>query len=164
MKKFKNFSTTRKICFIVFSLLTLFILWFVFSHSAKTAEMSSKDSASISQTVADIVNLIFNTSLTSDNTVGFVRICAHIAEFAALSFCFSASFECVVSKEKASFPISVSFAATIATIDEIIQIFFDGRAFQFSDILCDTLGGTIGVLFFSLCLKLVLKIRKRKKL
>ncbi len=162
MKKFKSLSTSRKISFIVFSLLTLFILWFIFSHSAKPAVESSADSEGLSKMVADLINMIFGTSLTSENTVGFVRTFAHFSEFAALSFCASIAIESLKEKSKANFSIALPFGIITAFSDETVQLFFEGRAFQLSDIFIDSLGSITGIIFFALILKIILRSKKEQ--
>lgn len=163
-KNFQQLSNTRKVIFIFFSILTLLIIRFIFSHSARTATVSSGDSAGLSHLTAILINKIFDTSLTADDTVGYVRTFAHIAEFAALCYVFSASYESFSQKYKAPFSVAVPFTFVIAFIDETIQIFFEGRAFQFSDILCDTLGGFLGGVCFYITLKIVYRKTKKGKL
>ncbi len=162
MKKFKSLSTSRKISFIVFSLLTLFILWFIFSHSAKPAAESSADSEGLSHMVAELINKLFNSSLTSDDTVWWVRTFAHFAEFTALTFCVSTSIESIAEKNKANFIISFPFGVITAFCDETIQTFFEGRAFQISDIFIDSLGSISGIIFFALVLKIILCFKKER--
>ena len=157
---FQQLSNIRKALFIIFSLLTLFMIWFIFSHSAKTATASSGDSAGLSHFTAVLINKLFGTSYTADDTVGYVRIFAHISEFAAFCYVFSASYESFFEKYRSPFYISIPLTFTIAFIDEVIQIFYEGRAFQVSDILCDTLGGVLGGICFYITLIIVYKKRK----
>jgi VanZ family protein len=158
MKNFKLLSPKRKFVFIVSFAFTLFCLWFIFSHSAKTAVESTKQSGGFVDFFTKLLNDVFGSSLTETDVVGPVRTLAHITEFGFLAFTSSISIEALFEKKKLYFKIIPPFIVTIASIDEIVQIFFEGRAFQFTDILFDTTGGILGILF----LYLVLKIMYRK--
>ncbi len=162
MKNFKLLSTKRKIVFTVSFALTLYCLWFIFSHSAKTAVESTKQSGAFVDFFTELLNNVFNGSLTETDVVGPVRTLAHITEFGFLSFSFSIAIEALFEKKQLYFKIVPPFIVLIASIDEIIQIFYEGRAFQFTDILFDTAGGILGIIFLFLILKIIYKKSESK--
>ncbi len=154
MTFFKKLSKKQKVLFIIFSILSLFLICFIFSNSMKNGSDSSKDSEKVSRFVANVINFIFKTEYTSDDVGSPVRTFAHFSEFAALSFCLSSSIRCITKKIKFFYLISIPFTVFIAIIDEIIQIFSEGRAFQFTDICVDSLGGLFGIVFLCVMLKI----------
>ena len=87
--------------------------------------------------------------------MGYVRIFAHFAEFAALTFCVSASAESLIGKNKGYFKIAFPLGFITALCDETVQLFFEGRAFQISDVLIDSLGCITGIIFFAFTLKII---------
>lgn len=163
----KTFSTKRKCVFAIFLALTIFIIYFIFSHSAKTSEESIVQSAGVSKVISQIINKIFGTRIIAEDISGKVRTLAHFSEFSALSFSISGVFESFFGvkgfkgfkklqniwllKRVPKHSITV-FLLTFATavIDETIQIFYEGRAFQLIDVFIDSLGGITGILFFTL--------------
>ncbi len=162
MHFFKKLTKKRKLLFIIFSALTLFLICFIFSNSMKNGADSSEDSEKVSKIVANLVNCIFNTKYTAAEIGGSVRTFAHFSEFAALSFCFSYTIRLISEKMKKVILISLPFTFFIAVTDEIIQIFSEGRAFQFIDIVIDTLGCLFGIALLSLILKIFYKISSQK--
>ncbi len=154
MRFFKKLSKKQKWGFVIFSVLSLFLVCFIFSNSLKNGADSSEDSERVSRIVANVINFIFKTEYTSADIGGTVRTFAHFSEFAALSFCVSSAIRCVTKKIKLFYLISMPITVLIAIIDEIIQLFSEGRAFQFTDICVDSLGGLFGIFFLCLLLKI----------
>lgn len=50
-----------------------------------------------------------------------------------------------------------------ATLDEIHQLFVDGRSGQFIDVCIDTIGVALGICIWMLCYKVVIKIVNKQK-
>lgn len=50
-----------------------------------------------------------------------------------------------------------------AAIDEIHQLFIDGRAGKITDVLIDTLGVAIGICIWMLFFQIAMKIHKKRK-
>ncbi len=155
MINFKLLPIKRKFIFAIFFAFTLYCLFFIFSHSAKNAFESTRQSKGFVAFFTKLLNSIFDSSLKETDVVGPVRTLAHITEFGFLAFTSSISIEALFEKKKLYFKIIPPFIVTIAIIDEIVQIFFEGRAFQFTDILFDTAGGISGLLFLHFVLKII---------
>jgi VanZ family protein len=149
-----NLPLKRKISFVCFSILSILILWFIFSHSAKPAIESSGDSEGLSLFVANLINKIAGTSLTDEDTAGVVRTFAHFAEFGAFSFCVYGAISSLRDTNRITFICSFITTFFVSLIDETVQIFFEGRAFQISDIFIDSLGGLVGIIFFVISIRL----------
>lgn len=147
---------------VVLVLLTLLLVGFIFSNSVKTADASSVSSGRI----MDMLNRIctaLNLNITFSQEI--VRTSAHFCEFGllgVLALCTALSWFGVKLK---SFLASVAVFSLTSVIDECIQLFADGRAFQFSDLLIDMCGGILGATVVFLIAVLTknhsLKIQKR---
>ncbi len=91
-----------------------------------------------------------------------IRKGAHMAEYAVLTFTFIYGFY------KSKFPINkvylFSLVATFlyACSDEIHQLFSNGRAGQFTDVLIDTTGGLVALFMFSIIYTCILKKHNSK--
>ncbi len=163
MKIIKNLSKPNKKAFIFFFALTVLLIIFIFSNSLKNGEESSSDSEWVSKIVAYFVNFIFGTSFSSTDVGDTVRTLAHFSEFAALGFFLSATIANSTIGTKGFILKALPIAFLIAVIDEIIQIFSDGRAFQLFDIFIDSSGCITGTLFFVVIINIYYKIKKSKE-
>ena len=83
---------------------------------------------------------------------------AHFVEFAILGLFIK------IDQHHKPYPIYLTaiIGIGIAIIDEIIQIFVPGRAFEVKDILIDSFGVVTGILFVTVIL--LIKSKKRKLL
>jgi VanZ family protein len=117
----------------------------IFSLSAQTAGESSEVSG----------QLIFMMKLNISQD--FIRTVAHFLEYTGLAvLIFNALYQ--------TFGYQRPFVALIvsslyAVSDEIHQLFVEGRAFQISDIVFDSLGASGGITVLILLIKLVSKIK-----
>ena len=144
-------------------LLTLLWIAFIFSNSLKSGVESGNQSKELLSVVAPLF-----PSLTES----LLRTLAHFGEFALLSllFCFDLVAFRVIRFERPLLsnilrllPI-LPAGFLIALADECIQLFSEGRAFQFSDILTDTLGvASSALLFFLIFTGLRALSQKRKQ-
>lgn len=121
----------RKIIIIVSWVAVAACMGVIFFLSAQTGTES--------QQLSESFNLLLNLGLS----VEFVRTCAHCLEFMGLGvLVFNAMSQTIRSlKPLTAFAITSAYAMS----DEIHQIFVDGRAFQISDWLVDSLGAAIGI-------------------
>lgn len=117
----------------------------IFSLSAQTAGESSE--------VSGWLIFMLKLNISQD----FIRTVAHFLEYAGLSvLVFNALFQTFdYQRPFVSLIISVLYAAT----DEIHQLFVEGRAFQISDIVVDSLGAASGIIVLILLIKLLSKIK-----
>lgn len=155
---------------IVASLVTMA---FIFSNSLKNGEESTQQSSGVVDFVQEVVSVVAPDSPIANATGedydllhSFVRNLAHFSEFcllgALLSWtCFSFTFKKIIQILS---PLGV---ATVAIVDECLQLFTDERAFEFGDILLDTCGGVSGALFAIACVWIgycIYKSKRKKKL
>ena len=117
----------------------LFVLWalFIFSNSMLPAVESSDLSGGISYQIYELLNLNIDFELFHT----FIRKCAHFIEYAILGVFAGFAF-------KIEYFIKVFLlCALVASTDECIQLFVEGRSGQFSDVLLDSVGACTGLLF-----------------
>ena len=126
------------------------ILIFMFSH-----QTGSESSGLSSQIV-----LWIQTYLHIPITEFIVRKAAHMSEYALLTLTFIYGFY------KNHYPIQkIMIYSLIGTFlyacsDEMHQLFIGGRAGQFTDVLIDTCGGCLTIIFYYVLTKLKYKQRR----
>ena len=116
----------------------LFALWslFIFSNSLLPATESSNISGGLSYTVYEFLNLNLDFELFHT----FIRKCAHFTEYAILGLFAGFAFK------KEYFIKIVLLCVLVASCDETIQLFVEGRSGQVSDVLIDSIGSLTGIL------------------
>ena len=132
---------------------TLLILWLIviFNFSNQNGVISGGNSSGIIYLTLDIIYNIFNIS--KDNIYEVlsiihnpIRECAHVFEYFVLAFLTYKTLESFNIKEN-KYIITILFCFLSASLDEIHQLFIVGRAFEYYDILMDTLGSILMLLF-----------------
>lgn len=123
--------------------LTALIVGFIFFQSLKPAPQSSSDSGRV---VALLNSITTALGLGQPFSQNFVRTCAHFTEFTVLSISTLTMLTTYSLKHRQGVIISSITTLVIAVCDECIQLFSDGRTFQFKDICVDFLGGVSGCL------------------
>lgn len=131
---------------------TLLILWLIviFNFSNQNGVISGGNSSGIIYSTLDIIYNIFNIS--KDNIYEVlsiihnpIRECAHVFEYFVLAFLTFKTLESFNIKEN-KYIITILFCFLSASLDEIHQLFIVGRAFEYYDILMDTLGSILMLL------------------
>ncbi|MBO4894800.1 MAG: VanZ family protein [Clostridia bacterium] len=119
---------------IVCAHVSLALMLAVFYLSAQPGDASDVTSTGF-------ISLLFNRDFDSAKILnGLIREGAHMVEFGALAvpvFFFFSTFAFPPLKRSV---IATAFCALYAFSDEIHQYFVPGRAYEFSDVLADTLG------------------------
>ena len=139
----------KKIKYIIPSIF-LMILIFMFSH-----QTGSESSGLSSQIV-----LWIQTYLHIPISEFIVRKAAHMSEYALLTLTLIYGFY------KNHYPIQkIMIYSLIGTFlyacsDEMHQLFIGGRAGQFTDVLIDTCGGCLTIIFYDVLTKLKYKQRR----
>ncbi len=142
-----------KIIYLIFSwTLVLVILCLIFILSAQNAEESKELSDSLVNKIFQWIELYIDGEL--------IRKFAHMLEFTVLSFSLYNSIFVTWELKKAPI-ISLVLTVIYAVGDEIHQIFVPGRAFQFSDILIDSIGAIIGIVAYLIMYNIYLIIKER---
>ena len=144
---------------IVFSL-TAFMIGFVFFRSSMTAEASTVESES---TLDFLINCFKSFGISVEMSENIIRELAHFAEFFVIG---GLLMSCAYSFDRFK-PYRYSFAVLFvglftAVIDEFIQLFFEGRSAEITDVLLDFSGVIAGALFMLLFYFIYIKIRYKK--
>lgn len=149
----------HKVISIIMIIISIFIVAFIFSQSLLPGKVSGEESGRVLRFLNGILTQI---GMSPFLTHSFVRTAAHFSEFAALGtslFFTTISFgkNCLYSAV-----VSLSTSLIVASADECIQLFSEGRAFQLSDILTDFLGAFLAVLLIY-SVFYVIRLIKRKR-
>ena len=136
---------------IIYSILLILWLIVIFNFSNQNGIISGGNSSGIIYSTLDIIYNIFNIS--KDNIYEVlsiihnpIRECAHVFEYFVLAFLTYKTLESFNIKEN-KYIITILFCFLSASLDEIHQLFIVGRAFEYYDILMDTLGSILMLLF-----------------
>ncbi|MGN0568941.1 MAG: VanZ family protein [Candidatus Fimenecus sp.] len=143
--------TAKRKAYIVFSwIAVVFCMGFIFFMSSQGAEDSQALSDSVLQKIIGLLGI--------DISGEFLRKCAHFSEFAGLGLLLSnaiyASFN-----HRLTPVFALGGSVIYAVSDEIHQIFSEGRACQFTDVLIDSAGALLGVIIAFIIFKII-KVRR----
>lgn len=152
----------------VLSLLAV-ILWgtVIFAFSSQDADASGTLSWKVDYKLVDKFNKLQSDSdkIVLDEVLGFldhlVRKGAHIAEygfFAMLVFHMLIVFGVAYKK---CYGITLPTVFVYASLDEIHQLFSEGRSAQVSDVMVDTFGGILALLMIALAVHIYQKRKNR---
>lgn len=157
----------------IFLILTILWMGVIFYMSAKPADESSNMSLIVGRFIAHVIVPGFDDMTEADQNAFVekinypVRKCAHATEYAILGF-FTAGTLFTGERIKKNWKkiiISILVVAIYASTDEIHQLFVEGRAGAFTDVLIDTSGGVVGtfVMFGIQNILISIKSKKDKK-
>lgn len=148
-------TRNRKIYIAVSWVLVAVCMVVIFALSAQVADDSKELSGSVVNGLFAWLGIIFPEEL--------IRSVAHMLEFTGLSvLIFNAAYATWESRKT----FLIAFAGTVlyAITDEIHQIFVEGRAFQFTDILIDSTGALLGAIASLIILRITkILIERRNK-
>lgn len=127
----------------VFTLITLSVIWFIFSNSAEIAEVSGGKSALVTAWLNRILQAL-GFGLRLGETL--VRKLAHFAEYALLGFWLVLTLRVYTRRVLSylSWPLFLGLATAVT--DETLQTFIPGRAGQLRDVCIDFAGIIAGIL------------------
>lgn len=136
---------------IIYSILLIIWLLIIFVFSNQSGTISGGNSSGIIYTTLEIIYDIFDISKSNINEILLIihnpiRECAHVFEYFVLAFLTYKTLESFNIKEN-KYIITILFCFLSASLDEIHQLFIVGRAFEYYDILMDTLGSILMLLF-----------------
>ena len=134
-------------------LATWMVVIFLFSH--QPASESSKISGTFSFRLIEQAGELLGLDMAENDIEKMaeridypVRKCAHMSEYAILTLLGFVTFSFLHGRRRFLIPITMTFL--YACTDEIHQLFVPGRAGRFTDVLIDTTGGIIMLLFIAL--------------
>ncbi len=144
----------QKILTVISALLCVVLIIFIFSNSLDNAKESTEKSDAVYTAVNQVAK---DVGIKKEISKPFIRQSAHFLEFTALGISSSLTlvFAFVPSPKQKSSPrlaftaFALPFCALIALIDEYIQKFSAGRVFDVADILTDTAGAFVGIIFIT---------------
>lgn len=135
----------RRTWVAVFALLTVGVLWFIFSHSMQSRAVSSQQSGGWLELLKPILDP--KNKFSEDFIHKIVRKMAHFAEFGALGICvggFTINLGWLQERKYITLPMLITLCAAVC--DEWIQ-HFTGRASLVTDVVLDYSGALTGLLF-----------------
>ncbi len=120
---------------------------FIWGNSLMSQEMSS----AFSQLVGRIISLFFPDSQVhgGGENHGLLRKLAHFTEFCSLGFLLSWLVAMLRQKKWEQLVLPLLCGATVAAIDESLQMLIPGRGPAIRDVGIDTLGVTVGILLLT---------------
>jgi VanZ family protein len=146
-------SKIHKSILIILIILCISIIFF---NSSREGELSKQDSTRIVEVVEEITTSLYNNEPPKKISYflkyrfsGILRDAAHIIEFLILGILVGSYFLKYFSSSLKMIFLPLLFCLVIALIDETIQIFSPGRAFEFYDLLLDTIGFLPGIFLIS---------------
>ena len=141
-------SLNKIACFLMLCWMAV-IFMFSAEPDTESSELSGSDR------IVSVVNTITashwdeNELLDKAELIDYpVRKCAHMSEYAILTLLGFLTFSFLHGRRRFLIPIGVTFL--YACTDEFHQLFVPGRAGRFTDVLIDTTGGIIMLLFIAL--------------
>ena len=147
----------KKIIFAIFTLLWVAV---IFSFSLQPGEVSGDLSGSFLRKVLEwFVPGVFEKLETMpqeqlDMWHMILRKCAHFTEFAVLGVL--SSLTLLQSKVSRRVLMAMAVCLVVASMDETLQLFVDGRAGRVVDVMIDGAGALAGIgMIFGLCKKVV---------
>ena len=131
----------------------LTILWTItiFSFSLQPADTSSQLSSGFGRWLIGVFapNLIEKLEMMPAEQLShlhfLLRKCAHFTEYLVLGVLVMLSLQ--QTKVRRNMLIGIAICTLVASIDETIQLFVNGRSGQISDVLLDSVGAMVGLLF-----------------
>ena len=121
-----------------YQILSLIIVILIFTNSLMNAEVSSSQSGFVLN-IFQTVFVWFNITIESDTLSLMIRKLAHFLEFFVLGFTLLKGWGLKVL-------VNIFIIFLVASFDESIQLFSEGRAFSVIDIGIDMMGGITGIL------------------
>lgn len=135
---------------LIWGILTLIWVAVIFSFSLQPGDVSSDISSGFGRKILELLIPSFFEKLEqmSQEQLDFwhlmLRKCAHFTEFMILGML--SSLTLLHTKLTRRGVIAMCFCVAIASIDETIQLFVEGRAGRVQDVLLDGSGAFVGVI------------------
>ncbi len=139
-------------------ILALIIIWTLLIF--KLSNQSGGESSNLSQKVA---SLFVVDEETIKMIEPYIRKLAHLSEYTIGGMLFLFFFLTYSFSECKKMLFSLLIGIEYASLDEIHQLFIEGRAGKITDVLIDTIGISIGICLAMLLYKIVSKILNTRK-
>ncbi len=139
--------------------LTLVWMLVIFTFSAKPAEVSTRDSLFVGRKIGQLMIADFE-EWNEEKQIAFakkiqypVRKGAHMTEYTVLGILILYSWDFNRHSFKKISWCSWSLGTLYAASDEFHQLFVEGRSGQWTDVMIDSIGVVMGVLFIGIICK-----------
>ncbi len=140
----------------------LIMMVIIFRFSTANGEQSSGLSLGLTQQIVDTVVSVAHIEMTPEEELSLmefihtpIRKLGHLTEYAVLAVTIAFPLYAYHKRRWNLFFWSEGICIFYACTDEFHQLFVPERSGQFRDVLIDSAGITLGLLFFFLCLKIV---------
>ena len=156
----------KKIFFIIIAICYVFI---IFLFSAQPASQSSSESKGIAAKIYEtaVVKIdkahVISKEAFINRAEPIIRKTAHFANFFILAFLICLSVDCFNKPNRYSAALVFCICVIIAILDELHQLFVDGRACRFTDVIIDSGGAAFGMTIFNLYKKIIGRISLWKR-
>ena len=130
--------------FLILTIMMTLTIWF---NSILPASVSSEQSGFIVG-IAQSIFSFFRIEMNPDDLSLMIRKFAHFGQFFLLGIFWFQYLYSVLKNEKMVHWYALLFCILTAIIDESIQLFSDGRAFQVTDIFIDIFGSSMAISAF----------------
>lgn len=143
-------------------MLIMMVVIFIFSQMP--GDESGQTSGKLLEEVVRIVENITKHGMSDtaiDNLHWVIRKLAHFCEFGAFGITIVYAFVNLISQRWFLFVLSEVIAFVYALSDEFHQHFIPGRYMSMGDVLIDSSGALLGIIFSFIWLKILLKRRKK---
>lgn len=137
------------------TVVTFFYVFFIFSNSMKTGDLSSADSGIVRKAVQAIFNSVGLSSIWMTEHV--IRKLGHFIEYAILGILLHQSIQAYEFHQERKWSLLAISGVMVPLLDETIQLFIKGRSGQVSDVWLDI----SGILFGILATLFLYKLQKR---
>lgn len=142
----------HKLRLAVFGMLTLMCMGMIFFFSSQNGEASQGVSDGLLEKIKALIALL--PSITGKGAEHDIRKYAHMCEYFALGVT-STLFASELFYKRPGTPAAPlsawGFSFLYACSDELHQYFVPGRSAQFTDVMVDSIGFTLGVLAVYIC-------------
>ena len=147
-----------------------FMVGFILYNSIQTAVESARQSSRVVEVVQQVVAvvapnspIVTATGSAYDKLHAVVRVMAHFSEYALLGLLAGWCYRSYTNKKFWVLIPTISLTV-LACVDEWLQTFVDGRAWETMDLLLDGCGGAAGITFAALSVVLGLLIYEKRML
>lgn len=170
MEKLNQADKTRKYQWMltgVTAVLLLLLYFIIFHFSAQDGDESSSLSQRITQKGVEIANSLAGNAWSDEKVAGledryehFIRKTAHFAEYAYMGVLVYLLWRQWICRKRKLYLLTTGWVFLSAAGDEFHQYFVPGRYASPWDVLLDTCGGFVGMLF---CVGVSSLYRRHKK-
>ncbi len=133
----------------------------IFSFSSQDSNESGELSGSITKKVVNIIMNLVDDKIPKEDVIKYsdtletiIRKCAHGTEYFILSITYCLVFFNLKNTRQRFLHISFLSSFLYAMTDELHQYFIPGRACLLTDVLIDSFGALIGVVFIGIIISL----------